>query len=146
MTHFLQKFNHCDSLLFNMVRLFKAIRLFCPLAVRRLQPDLNHIDELRLLPTLDDDVIVQGLKDELPALLVSAANMQACSSRLRWWREQEKLPYWQSAAKVVFCLVPSSAAAERVFSLLQAVTTDSQARLFSDHLEAMLQLQYNRSQ
>ena len=115
MTYFLQKFNHCDSPLFNMVRLFKAIRLFCPLVVRRLQPDLNHIDELRLLPALDDNVIIQGLKDELPALLVSAADVQACSSRLRWWSEQEKLPYWQSAAKVVFCLMPSSAAAERAF-------------------------------
>ena len=115
MTYFLQKFNHCDSPLFNVVRLFKAIRLFCPLVVRRLQPDLNHIDELRLLPALDDNVIIQGLKDELPALLVSAADVQACSSRLRWWSEQEKLPYWQSAAKVVFCLMPSSAAAERAF-------------------------------
>ena len=115
MSYFLQNFNHCDSPLFNMMRLFKAIRLFCPLAVRRLQPDLNHIDELRLLPALNDDVIIQGLKDELPALLVSAADVQACSSRLRWWSEQEKLPYWQSAAKVVFWLVPSLAAAERVF-------------------------------
>ena len=115
MSYFLQNFNHCDSPLFNMMRLFKAIRLFCPLAVRRLQPDLNHIYELRLLPALNDDVIIQGLKDELPALLVFAADVQASSSRLRWWSEQEKLPYWQSAAKVVFCLVPSLAAAERVF-------------------------------
>ena len=43
-----------------MVHLFKATRLCCSLAVQRLQPDLNHIDELRLLPALDDDVIIQG--------------------------------------------------------------------------------------
>ena len=80
MTYYLQKFNHCDSPLFNMVRLFKAIRLFCPLAVRRLQSVVNHIDELCLLPALDDDVIIQGLKYELPALLSSAADVQAYSS------------------------------------------------------------------
>eukprot|EP00117_Sycon_ciliatum_P031367 scpid29669/ scgid24548/ len=143
--YFLQKFNHQDSPLFGIVRLFKALRLFCPLRVRKLQPGLNHVDELRLLPALDSDDTIQHLKNELPSLLVAVEDIEECPpNRLQWWCEQEKLPEWKKAARAVFCLAPSSAAAERVFSLLKASTADSQASLLEDHLEIMLLLQYNR--
>ena len=50
----------------------------------------------------------------------------------------------EKAARVVLCLTPSSAAAERVFSLLKVSIADSQVSLLEGHLEVMLQLQYSR--
>ena len=40
-------------------------------------------------------------------------------SRMNWWKHHElELPFWSSACKSTLLLQPSSAAAERVFSLL----------------------------
>ena len=143
-TYFLQKFNRRGSSLFEAVQMFKAIRIFCPAAARKIQLQLQHVDQLRLLPALNDDAIIQGLKDELAAYITAAADQETCPNRLLWWKEQSQIPKWQDAAKFVFALVPSSAAAERVFSLLEAATSSRQGRLLQDQLEVMLQLQYNR--
>ena len=146
-TYFLMKFNHQESPLATVVRMFKAIRVFCPARARQLQPDLCQVDQLRLIPALDDDRTIQDLKDELPAFLVAAGNVEVCTDRLAWWKDQHHLSAWQKAATMVFCLVPSSAAAvERVLSLLQAAVPDRQSHHLEDHIEVMLQLQCNRGQ
>ena len=140
------KFDHKESPLATVVHMFKAIRVLFPARAHQLQPDLHQVDQLRLLLALDDDRTIQDLKDELPAFLVAAGNVEVCTDRLAWWKDQHHLPAWQKAATMVFCLVPSSAAAERVFSLLQAAVSDRQSRLIEDQIEVMLQLQYNRGQ
>lgn len=143
-TFFLRKFNQHDTPMFNTVRMYKAVRIFCPIQARKLQPNLGCIEELRRVPVLDNDDFIQALKDELPAYLVAVADLQQCADRLQWWNDQNSLPGWQKAARLVFTLVPSSAAAERVFSLLQAAASASQSSMLDDHLEAMLCLQFNR--
>ena len=141
---YLRKFNQIGSPMFETVHIYKAIRIFCPVQAHNLQPGIASVDQLRRIPMLNSDAHILSLKDELPAYLVAVAQVQKCENRLSWWSEQNHLPNWQKAARIVFSLVPSSAAAERVFSLLQAATSPSQGSLLDDNLEAMLTIQFNR--
>ena len=55
------------------------------------------------------------------------------------------LPIWSSAAKQIFLVQPSSAASERVFSLLKAASfKDQQESSLQDYVETSLMLQYNK--
>ena len=107
---------------------------------------LQHVDGLRVLPALDNNITINRLKDELPAYIAAAEDVVINDdhSRLQWWKEQGMLPAWQSAAKLVFAMLPSSAPAERVFSLMQASISRLQRRMLNDQLEVSLMLQYNR--
>ena len=53
-----------------------------------------------------------------------------------------KLSYWSTAAQKVFLVQPSSAAAERVFSILNRFS-DTQTNFLEDYVESTLMLQYN---
>ena len=48
-----------------------------------------------------------------------------------------------SCVKMVLCIQPSSAAAERVFSLLQTSFSDRQGLALQDYIETALMLQNN---
>ena len=62
-----------------------------------------------------------------------------------WWeRHMEDLPHWSTAFKLVLLVQPSSAAAERVFSLLQNSFSQRQSSSLEDYIETSLMLQYNR--
>lgn len=144
--YFQQRFNHVDSPLHKVVKLFKALRMLNPAKATTLNLTSQRIDELRCLPVLDSDAFIQLLKDELATYLVAAAEggMAEGESQLSWWKRQTRLPTWQKAAKATFALLPSSAPVERVFSLLKAYTSHLQTQLLEDQLEAALMLQCNR--
>ena len=143
--YFREKFSHIDSPLQRAVQLFKALRMFCPFKVASLNLVPNRIDDLRRLPAWDHDETIRQLKTELPIYLVAAREAGPADSetQLQWWRKQTRLPTWQLAAKAVFSLVPSSAPAERVFSLLKAHTNHLQTHTLENHLETALMLQFN---
>ena len=64
---------------------------------------------------------------------------------LEWWKDnQEVLPIWSSAASKIVLLQPSSAAAERVFSLLNASFDKTQQSSLEDYVESSIMLQYNK--
>ena len=65
---------------------------------------------------------------------------------LEWWRINGKnFPAWALAARIVFALSPSSSAAcERVFSLLKAMFGDEQMTALADYLNVALKLKYNQ--
>ena len=58
--------------------------------------------------------------------------------------KSEELPHWSNAVKKVLILQVSSAAAERVFSMLKASFSATQERSLRDYLEASVMLQFNR--
>ena len=63
-----------------------------------------------------------------------------------WWRRHKlSLPHWSSAAYNLnlASVQPSSAAAERVFSILRSHFDDHQAGALEDYLEAAVMLAYN---
>ncbi len=139
--YFLRKFNvqHVDT-----VRAFKAARIFSPSSVNAMQPGPAALEELRRIPAFDTDAIIGALQAELPAYLAAAEDVHADVDILQWWGERrDELPAFSSAFEKILLIQPSSAAAERVFSLLQASFDHLQEDALEDYLEASIMLQYN---
>ncbi len=84
------------------------------------------------------------MKAELPTYLVKADGVSPEMDKLDWWRKHEnELPLWSKACKTVLLVQPSSAAAERVFSLLSNSFTETQTSSMEDYIESSIMLQYN---
>ena len=82
---------------------------------------------------------------ELTVYLAKADGVDAGTNCLKWWGECEPtLPNWAAAAKKVLVVQPSSAAAERVFSLLKSSFGCQQDSSLKDYIESPLMLQYNK--
>ena len=84
--YFRTKFNRQGTPMYEVVRLFKAVRIVCPSQARQLRLTANDVTALRILPALDDDDTITQLIEELPAYVVAAADavIDADSSRLDW--------------------------------------------------------------
>ena len=68
---------------------------------------------------------------------------------LKWWRcHARHIPHWATAARIMFAISPSSAAAERVFSILANSfgSTSSRDRALDDLVEGTLQVRFNDKQ
>ena len=146
---FLRKFN-VDF--FNTLTAFKAARLMCPATVRSLGVTPVSVQQLRAFPFLNEDVIINGLCEELPLYLGMAEDVvfngdslaDVVMKKVEWWRDHEKdLPHWSHAVKIVLLVQPSSAASERVFSLLAAFSDQQEAAL-QDYLECSVMIRYNQ--
>ena len=108
-----------------------------------MQPDAAALDSLAVLPFLDTAAITQ-LKAELPAYLAKATGISPELSPLAWWKlNAASLPSWSIATQQVLLIQPSSAASERVFSLLNNSFDRQQYSALQDYIEASLMLQYN---
>ena len=144
---FRTKFNTQGTPMFEMLQLFKAVQILCPQQARAIGLTAVHIRALTIVPGLGDGVTIDSLLDELPAYNVAAtdAPIDEDCPRLMWWSNQVGLPTWKFVTRIVFALHPSSAAAERVFSLMEAAISSRQANLLGEQLEALLMLPYKRS-
>lgn len=81
---------------------------------------------------------------ELPQYIACSEDVTLECDLLQWWKaKQSDLPTWAACVKKVLCIQPSSAAAERVFSLLQVTFNDRQGLALQDYIETALMLQYN---
>ena len=125
---------------------FKCARLFSLQKINLIQPDANALaQELAVVPFLNIAHVVAGLTAELPDYLVRAADTSPNFSPLEWWKQNASaLPNWSEAARKILLLQPSSAAAERVFSLLNSSFGDQQDNSLQDYIESSLMLQYNK--
>ena len=64
---------------------------------------------------------------------------------LYWWKgHKQHLPNWSKALEDVLLVQPSSAAAERVFSMLKASFSHQQDHSLQDYIDTSLFLQFNR--
>lgn len=103
----------------------------------------------RKASTPDRLVHEETLWSEYSAYLILANGTDALQDGqdiLLWWADRAKnkqIPAWRMFARNVFSLQPSSAAAERVFSILRSMVDDSQQRALSDLLEATCMRRYN---
>ena len=128
----------------DLVSAFKAAKLFCPQRVVEIGPTAIEVDSLQVFPFLDDTSVIGGLKEELPQYLTLAADASHEIEPLDWWKRHETdLPKWSGAARKIVLVQPSSAAAERVFSILHCFFGDRQQHALEDYIEASVQLQYN---
>ena len=76
------------------------------------------------------------LRDEFPKYAVLTAEVSSDYSSLNFWKDHEtSMPKWSEAAKNAFLLQPSSAAAERVFSVLNNSFGKKQLGSLEDYIE-----------
>lgn len=61
----------------------------------------------------------------------NTANVEEYTTALlKWWkRSHPTIPTWAKAARIIFAMAPSSAASERVFSLVECMFFKDQLRL-----------------
>ena len=127
------------------LEVFKCCRLFSPHKVREMNPTALSLDQdLASIPFFNNTERA-GLKDELPTYLSKVADLDDGYDPLEWWKSNASaLPCWSRAAKNILLVQPSSAAAERVFSLLKSSFGDQQDNSLKDYVESSLMLQYNK--
>ena len=90
-----------------------------------MQADVTAVDSFSASPFLVD--ATAGHETELPTYQAKAADVSEPFSSLKWWMSNTaELPCWSAAARKVLLVQPSSAASERVFSLLKASYRDQQ--------------------
>ena len=100
---------------------------------------------LRIFPFLNSDIIDQLLKLELPKYLAAAEDISPTVDTFVWWkRHVNDFPHWSKACKMLLLVQPSSAAAERVFSILSNSFTDTQRSSLEDYVETSIMIQYNK--
>ena len=104
-----------------LVEIFKYAWFFDPAKVGELKPSSSDIDNLKVFPFLKDRL--EELKRELPLYMEKADSVSPELDKLKWWKKHQlELPIWSRACKTALLIQPSSAAAERVFSLLNKVS------------------------
>ena len=98
---------------------FKAARLFLPHKVCELQVDATSVDSLTAFPFLQNKTLLSGMKSELPTSLASASGVAADVDPASWWKHHSvDLSHRAHAVRLASLILPSSAEAKRVFSLL----------------------------
>lgn len=123
---------------------FKAARLFSPSKVNDMQPLAADVDLLKCITVLNKDLTIAALEEELQAYVARTIDVSALINELEWFKKYERdIPSWASAFKQVVLIQPSSAAAERVFSLLNASFSTKQTCSLEDYVECSIMLQYN---
>ena len=130
--------------LYGLVAVFKAARIMCPVAVQWMRPTAATMSALSISPFLNSDRIIAGLIAELPEYVAAAQDVVVTTERRkRWCQHVERLPHWSAEVKQVLLAQPSTAAAERAFSLLSAAVSDQLGRALAGNLQANVMLQYN---
>ena len=67
--------------------------------------------------------------------------MSYTTALLKWWKiNHPTIPTWAKAARMVFAMTPSSAASERVFSLVESMFGKDQLRSLADQLQGSVML------
>ena len=123
---------------------FKYACYFDPVKIGELKPSAADLDNLKVFKFLAGDGQIDGLKAELPRYMALADGVSTVVNKIEWWRNHtEELPKWSSACKLILLIQPSSAAAERVFSLLSSSFKEQQANSLEDYIETSIMLQYN---
>ena len=144
--YFTSKFLNTGDQLQPAVEIFKAARLFNPVKIAEIQPTAAILsDQLRKVHFLNNDACIDGLQRELPSYIAAATDVNRDIDALTWWgNHEQEIPNWAKACKKILLIQPSSAASERIFSLLENAFRDNQACALEDYIEASIMLQYNK--
>jgi hypothetical protein len=127
------------------VRAFKAARFCCPVQVQALRPTSASLEELRNFPFVNNDATIANLAQELPLYIAAADGVNVACEEEKVTAHRDTLPHWCALVKKLLLIQPSSAAAERVFSLLSNAFTSHQDSALQDYLEASVMLRYNKA-
>jgi len=111
--------------------------------------DINSVEaQLKLIPFFNDNEVA-ALMMQLPAYRALAISEVLTNSvdREVWWESKKHtagVDRWFAGATMVMICQPSSASAERIFSMLKALIGDQQqANALQDYQEASIMARYN---
>ena len=126
------------------LKAFKAARYFSPHFVKKIKPECADLSSLQNLPFITPTRLLE-LRDEFPKYAVLTADLSCDYSSLKFWKDHElSIPKWSDAARNIFLLQPSSAAVERVFSVLNNSFGKKQLGSLEDYIETSVMLQFNK--
>lgn len=132
----------------NCLSFFKAIRVLDPkfVAVHGItDDDLDQLEQFNCFKPLT--LRVEAMKRELPAYLRAVEDMKTVQYRsdiLQWYPcHEDRIPAFADATEIAILCQPSSAAAERVLSILQHCIGKQQERALEDYIELMCMLVHN---
>lgn len=135
-----------------------TVGLFGEMTIGEFRPMLQRLD---LVSTADETAAVEefaAYRAEVQAStpdilrqagLINHANLSGSTTEflLRWWRDRAlRLPALYKIFRLVILYQPSSAAAERLFSMLGSLFNEQQGRAFADYRRAAVMLRYNEMQ
>ena len=133
--------------------IFKLAQCFDPSFAATSLTRLMVEDLAKITPLAAHDLIPRMLK-ELPDYLLAANTCTGFDRSsvkdftegvLLWWKHNSsRFPSWAIAARIVFAITPSSAASERVFSLVKAMFGKDQLSSLGDQLQGSVMLRYNK--
>ena len=107
-----------------------------------LKPTASDLDKLAHFPFLKPKIPL--LKAELPSVLAACEGVHHSVNPIDWWKSHgEQFKTWLEAFKLILLVQPSSASAERVFSLLANSFSSRQESCLEDYVQLSVMLQYN---
>ena len=86
------------------------------------------------------------MKTELAEYIAAAEDVSEGVDPLKWWRAKEdgaSMLNWVKALKLILLVQPSSASAERVFSILTDSFNFKQESALEDYIQLSVMMQYN---
>ena len=104
--------------MYAVVQAFKPAWLCCPRFVKVTKRGTDAVVQLRAFPMLDSYKQIHVRKRTSAAADIPKDE--------NWWRHPQKLHAWKEMARLIMAIPSSSAAAERVFSLLAATVGTQQ--------------------
>jgi hAT family C-terminal dimerisation region len=135
--------------LFNILRVFKGCTMFDPVYISTASMDIldQLIPELQSHPIFQSGTLYRDVRQEFPHYKAAATSIDAHVDIAHWWRlHASTLPHFASAAKRAIVIQPSSAAAERVFSMLGNMFDDRQMRALADYKSVAVMMRFNDMQ
>ena len=110
----------------------------------KLKPLKQQQDTLTVFPFINSNPsLLLSFKSELPTYLSKAEDTTPEIDVLTWWKRHEHdLPNWSTICRSILTIQPSSASAERVFSVLQTLFSPSQRSSLEDYIECSLMLHH----
>eukprot|EP00731_Ephydatia_muelleri_P007427 Em0003g1675a len=125
--------------------LFKAARYLVPCRAVELGLNATLLDELKIMKVIQRGKIsIHSLVQELPQYLAACDGISLSANVTIFWKERATLLPNFYALFCWYCLIqPSSAAAERVFSLLNNMFNEQQLHALQDYVETAVMLRYN---
>ena len=129
-----------DDMMSVPLNVFKAVRLFFPSKLQEMNPDIETVEQsLSSIPFITASDIL-ALKIEYPQYVAASKDVSIHHDPLQFWKNHfSTLPSWANAAQKDLLLLPSSASAERVFSLLKNTFEDRQLSSLEDYIEVGLE-------
>ena len=99
-----------------------------------MSPTATSLDQSLSTVPFISQAEIDNLKKELPDYIARVADLSEEFDPVKWWSlNSTTLPHWSTYARKISLIQPSSAVAERVFSLIKASFGDSQDSSLQDY-------------